>query len=155
MTYKIYNQEEDLKKVSGLLNDLLSDYQVYYQNLRGFHWNVRGKDFFEMHAKFEEWYDDAAEKIDEIAERILSLGEKPSDTFEDYIRNSEIKSVSGISDAVDAVKIVLNSLEKLLAKEKQILEAASANGDEATVALMSGYIEEGEKLRWMLQAYLD
>ena len=155
MTYKIYNHEEALKKVSGLLNDLLSDYQVYYQNLRGFHWNVRGKDFFEMHAKFEEWYDDAAGKIDEIAERILSLGEKPSDTFEDYIRNSEIKSVSGISNAVDAVKTVLASLEKLLEKEKQILETASVNGDEATVALMSGYIEEGEKFRWMLQAYLD
>ncbi len=154
MTYKIYNQEEALKKVSGLLNDLLSDYQVYYQNLRGFHWNVRGKDFFEMHAKFEEWYDDAAEKIDEIAERILSLGEKPLVTFEDYLRNSGIKPVSGISDAVDAVKIVLASLEKLLEKEKQILELASENGDEATVALMSGYIEEGEKFRWMLQAYL-
>ena len=154
MTYKIYNQEEALKKVSGLLNDLLSDYQVYYQNLRGFHWNVRGKDFFEMHAKFEEWYDDAAEKIDEIAERILSLGEKPSDTFEDYIRNSEINPVSGISNAVYAVKIVLDSLEKLLEKEKQILDLATVNGDEATVALMSGYIEEGEKFRWMLQAYL-
>ena len=155
MTYKIYNQEEDLKKVSGLLNDLLSDYQVYYQNLRGFHWNVRGKDFFEMHAKFEEWYDDAAEKIDEIAERLLSLGEKPLVTFEDYIRNSEINPVSGISDAVDAVKIVLASLEKLLEKEKQILDLATVNGDEATVSLMSGYIEEGEKFRWMLQAYLD
>ncbi len=154
MTYKIYNQEETLKKVSGLLNDLLSDYQVYYQNLRGFHWNVRGKDFFEMHTKFEEWYDDAAEKIDEIAERILSLGEKPLVTFEDYLRNSKIKPVSGISDAVDAVKIVLASLEKLLEKEKQIFELASENGDEATVALMSGYIEEGEKFRWMLQAYL-
>ena len=155
MTYKIYNQEEALKKVSGLLNDLLSDYQVYYQNLRGFHWNVRGKDFFEMHAKFEEWYDDAAEKIDEIAERILSLGEKPLVTFEDYLRNSGIKPVSGISDAVDAVKIVLASLEKLLEKEKQILDLATVNGDEATVSLMSGYIEEGEKFRWMLQAYLD
>ena len=41
------------KEVSNMLNDLLANYQVFYQNLRGFHWNVKGKAFFELHLKFE------------------------------------------------------------------------------------------------------
>ena len=60
------------------LNILLSSFQVYYQNLRGIHWNIRGKRFFDLHVKFEELYTDLILKADEIAERILTLGETPS-----------------------------------------------------------------------------
>jgi starvation-inducible DNA-binding protein len=57
------------------LNTLLANYQLYYQNLRGFHWNIKGDAFFTLHLKFEELYGDAVLKIDEIAERCLRLGE--------------------------------------------------------------------------------
>ena len=59
------------------LNKLLSDYQIHYQNLRGFHWNIKGKSFFTLHSVFEKYYDQAAERVDEIAERILMLGGTP------------------------------------------------------------------------------
>ena len=38
----------DESKVSGIidsLQQLLADYQIYYANLRGFHWNIKGHDF--------------------------------------------------------------------------------------------------------------
>ena len=57
---------ENAQQVVNLLNELLANYQIYYQNLRGFHWNVRGNRFFVLHAKFEELYNDAIEKVDEI-----------------------------------------------------------------------------------------
>ena len=31
---------ENAQQVVNLLNELLANYQIYYQNLRGFHWNV-------------------------------------------------------------------------------------------------------------------
>lgn len=67
----------DEKKVQNVVNGLsglLADLQVYYTNLRGFHWNVSGRNFYIMHQKYEEFYNDAAEKIDEVAERMLQLG---------------------------------------------------------------------------------
>ena len=67
----------DEKKVQGVvsaLHSLLADFQVFYTNLRGFHWDIEGHGFFVLHGKFEELYDDAAEKADQIAERILMLG---------------------------------------------------------------------------------
>jgi len=68
---------KDSKELATKLNELLANYQIYYQNLRNFHWNVSGPNFFELHAKFEELYNAATLAIDETAERILTLGERP------------------------------------------------------------------------------
>lgn len=46
------NKAETAKLVEGL-NQLLANYQVFYMNVRGFHWNIKGEKFFELHAKFE------------------------------------------------------------------------------------------------------
>ena len=62
------------KQLSEKLNVLLADYSLFYQNTRGFHWNIKGEKFFELHVKFEKLYNDLLLKIDEVAERILTLG---------------------------------------------------------------------------------
>lgn len=142
--------------VSGVvtgLKQLLADFQVFYTNLRGFHWNIRGPQFFVLHSKFEELYDDAAGKVDELAERILMLGGVPDNTFSDYLKVSGVSEVSGVSCADAALKNVLDTYAVLIAQERKILAAASGAGDEVTVALMSDYLKEQEKLVWMLVAY--
>ena len=60
-----------VQPVAQALNQLLADYQVFYANLRGFHWNVRGKGFFTLHEAYEKLYNTVAEQVDEVAERIL------------------------------------------------------------------------------------
>ncbi|NQY07700.1 MAG: DNA starvation/stationary phase protection protein, partial [Flavobacteriaceae bacterium] len=81
---------EKTEKIVEELNALLGSFQTYYQNLRGIHWNIKGKQFFELHMKFEELYTDANIKVDEIAERILTLGGVPLHTFEDYQRVTKV-----------------------------------------------------------------
>ena len=68
-------------KVVESLQQLLADYQVFYANLRGFHWNIKGHGFFVLHSKFEDLYNNAAEKVDELAERILMLGGVPKNKY--------------------------------------------------------------------------
>jgi len=136
------------------LNDLLANYQLFYQNLRGFHWNIKGKDFFELHLKFEEFYDDAVIKIDEIAERILTLDGTPLHTFEDYINHSTIEVAKGLFDGKTSINIVMTNFSILLQKERLILSLAGEANDEGTVSLMSDYISQTEKTLWMLKSYL-
>lgn len=136
------------------LNDLLANYQIFYQNLRAMHWNIKGPKFFELHTKFAEFYSDALLKIDEIAERILALGNQPLHTFSDYIKHSEIAEVRNINDAHKSVKIIINNLSTLLKKEREILVLSSELDDEGTNSLMSDYIKEHEKTLWMLNAYI-
>ena len=82
--------QKESKKLAEELNILLSNFQVYYQNLRGLHWNIRGRRFFDLHLKFEELYNDAQLKIDLIAERVLTLEGVPFHTFSDYIANNKL-----------------------------------------------------------------
>ncbi len=140
-------------KLSFMLNDFLANYQVFYQNLRGFHWNIKGKEFFELHLKFEELYDDAVLKIDEIAERILTLGGTPLHAFEDYLKTAEIESAKDVVAGKKAVTIIIRNFQSLLAKERRILALAADSNDEGTVSLMSDYITQTEKTLWMLNAY--
>ncbi|MEP0713394.1 DNA starvation/stationary phase protection protein [Algoriphagus sp.] len=136
------------------LNDLLANYQIYYQNLRNFHWNVSGPNFFELHAKFEELYNAANLAVDETAERILTLGARPLSSYQEYIDNSSIKEAKEVSEPMKMVEIIKSNMNTLLKLERETLEAAGASGDEGTVSLMSDYITSKEKVVWMLSAYL-
>ena len=84
-------------KVIESLHQLLADFQVYYTNLRGYHWHVRGPQFFTLHAQFEKMYDEAAEHADDIAERLLQLGATPENRFSQYLQKSQIKEQTGVS----------------------------------------------------------
>lgn len=146
--------KEKAKNLSLLLNDLLANYQVYYTNIRGFHWNVKGEKFFELHVKFEELYDDLILKIDELAERILTLGFEPEYRYSKYIEVSEIKEASQTHDGIQDVRDLVEGLGILISKQRVILEESGEADDEGTNALMSDYIREQEKLVWMYTAFL-
>lgn len=137
------------------LHLLLADFQVYYTNLRGFHWNIKGHGFFILHGKFEELYDDAAEKVDELAERILMLGGVPENRFSEYLKTARLKEVSGVSSGEEALRHILDTNSHLIGEERKLLSLASEAGDEATVALMSDYLKEQEKMVWMLVAWSE
>lgn len=136
------------------LNVLLANFQVYYQNVRGLHWNIKGKNFFELHAKFEEFYTDAQEKVDMIAERILTLQGTPLHTFEDYTVLAKVPVGKDISNDETAVTLVVNSLAELLKIERTILELSDEAEDEGTNSMMSDFISEQEKTLWMMNAWL-
>lgn len=143
------------EKLSAKLNVLLADYMLFYQNTRGLHWNIKGEKFFELHLKFEELYTNLLLKVDEVAERILTLGATPLHTFEDYISSSSLKSGKNISSPREAVKLILDSFQTLLIKQRALLDLSSEANDEGTNALMSDYIREQEKFVWMYSAYLN
>ncbi len=146
---------EDSTMIISDLNKLLSNYQVYYQNLRGIHWNIRGKRFFELHVKFEELYNDSQLKVDAIAERILTIGGKPLHTFEDYIQNNTLRIGKNISQDEKAVQLIVDSLSDLLKIEREILNKTDEIGDEGTNSMMSDFITEQEKTIWMMNAWLE
>ncbi|GAA3621614.1 Dps family protein [Flavivirga jejuensis] len=148
----------DSKKTKDLaddLNHLLANFQIYYQNLRGIHWNIRGKRFFDLHVKFEELYTDANMKVDLIAERILTLGETPFHTFEEYVENAKVPVGKNISQDDKAVRLIVNSLTELLKIERLILDKSGNTNDEGTNSMMSDFITEQEKTVWMMKAWLN
>lgn len=145
--------QEGSELLTQKLSVLLANYSVFYQNVRGLHWNIQGKHFFELHLKFEELYSDLLLKMDELAERLLTLGGHPSHRFTDYFMLSEIKETTRISDGDAAVQSILDSFKILLVLQRKIQSMANEAGDEGTSAMMSDYIREQEKLVWMYLSY--
>ena len=137
------------------MNELLANFQVYYQNLRGLHWNIKGKRFFDLHLKFEELYNDSQLKIVLIAERVLTLGSTPLHTFSDYISISKMKVGKNISNGSEAVKLILESKSVLLQLERVILKNTAAIKDEGTNSMIRDFIVEQEKTNWMFKAWLE
>jgi starvation-inducible DNA-binding protein len=135
------------------LNALLADYHIYYQNLRNFHWNILGQNFFELHEKFEELYTDARVKIDEIAERILTLRYHPMSNLKDYLETSSIKEVSSKQTDKQMVLAILENHSILLKQMSRVINKAESTKDEGTIDLIGAYIRELEKSSWMLDAF--
>ncbi|MCB0735010.1 MAG: DNA starvation/stationary phase protection protein [Flavobacteriales bacterium] len=143
------------KEIISLLNQLLASYQIYYQNMRGYHWNIKGKKFFELHLKFEEYYTDAALRIDEIAERILTIGATPLHTFTDFLKHTKIEEHQNVMDGDTAVAQIKSQLTRLIDLQRSLLTAAETSSDAGTADLATRFIAEQEKTRWMLDSYLS
>lgn len=143
------------KHLAEKLNELLANYSIFYQNTRGYHWNIRGEKFFELHVKFEELYNDLVLKIDEVAERILTLGYSPKHRYSDYATVSQIAESTQVSDGIKAVVDILNSFKVIITIQRELLELSADAGDEGTNALMSDNIKAQEKMVWMYSAFLN
>ena len=146
-------QDEKLLPVVMDLNTLLSDYHMYYQKLRSFHWNILGKSFFDLHEQFEDMYNDAQIKIDEIAERILTLRHHPVSKFSDYIKIATVQEESAMISDQKMIETLLNDHKIILAQMSSVIDSAENAGDEGTIDLVGAYIRELEKTSWMLNAW--
>lgn len=148
----------DRKKVDIVaknLNQLLAAYQLHYQKLRNFHWNLKSQDFFILHDKFEQFYTDANEKIDDIAERILTLRVRPISQLSEYLKVSQISECPEELGHVQMVQEVLNDYSVLIKLGRDVLSAASEAEDEGTIDMLGGYVGDLEKNCWMLSSYLE
>ncbi len=152
MSYLNLNPEKTEKTVEQL-NILLADYHLYYQKLRNFHWNVEGINFFDLHAKFEEMYDDAKLKIDEIAERILTLRHKPVSNLSEYLKMTNISESDNNLNDRKMIDILLSDHGKILNQLRTVSKAADLGEDEGTLDFIGTYIAELEKTSWMLEVW--
>ncbi len=142
------------ERLAQKLNHLLANYSLFYQNTRGYHWNIKGEKFFELHLKFEELYNDLLIKIDEVAERILTLGHAPDHRYSNYNQISSIKESTEVTNGMKAVENILYAFKTIIALQRELLDLSADAGDEGTNALMSDYIREQEKQVWMYSAFL-
>jgi starvation-inducible DNA-binding protein len=147
--------DKEVKPVIDHLNDLLANYHIHYQKLRGCHWNVKGLHFFTLHLKFEELYTNAQITIDALAERILTLGKSPYSTFTEYIKISELKEIDtiGMKDT-DMVLAIMDDFSKLIEMERLIMSLTAEIGDDGTNDLINSFMQFKEKNNWMLRSFV-
>ena len=132
--------ESASKEMAKHLNDLLANYQLLYINTRGYHWNIKGTHFFELHELFETIYDKLLEQLDEIAERILTLGHIPDHSYSDYLQKSIVQEHTNATNDKACVEGLFEALKLILTHQRDIIATAHNNGDDATIDMLSDYI---------------
>ena len=136
------------------LNVQVSTWSVFYTKLHNYHWYVKGPQFFTLHEKFEELYNEATLHMDEIAERMLTLGGQPLATLKEHLENSVVEEASGNESANGMVKQVTEDFDKIMDSLKRGMELAAKDEDDMTEDLLNSIYQSIEKHQWMFNAFL-
>ncbi len=140
-------------ELENKLNEFLADLNIFYRKLQNYHWNIEGKEFFQVHAKLEELYDEINEQIDEIAEHIAILGGQPLGTMKDYLEKSSIKEAENKKIKSEEIyNNILSDYEELLKKTIEIKEKSENEKEYSTSSLIDDYIKEYGKIIWMIKS---
>ena len=141
-----------MEKIVKGLNELLADLNIFYRKLQNFHWNIKGKEFFVLHVKLEEYYNEINLQIDEIAEHILMLEKQPLGRMKEYLEIGKIEEATSVKvDEKIVMEKILKDYETLLQNVICIKKEADNSHIYGTSALMDSYILNYSKTIWMLK----
>ncbi|SEF96777.1 DNA starvation/stationary phase protection protein [Paenibacillus sp. UNC499MF] len=144
-----------IRSAHKVLNKQVANWTVLYVKLHNYHWYVKGDQFFTLHVKFEELYNEAAGYVDELAERLLAIGGKPVATLKECLELSDIGEASGSEKPDAMVRALLADFETVINECKTGMKEAVEAGDEGTSDMLLGITQSLEKHRWMLGSFLN
>ncbi len=139
--------------IARILNKQVANCSILFMKLHNYHWFVKGESFFNLHAKFEELYDEMAIHLDTIAERVLTIGEMPIATLKDMLANSSIKEAAGNETATQMVSQLIKDFETITKELTEAIESAEEANDQPTSDMLVGIRTSLEKHVWMFNAF--
>ncbi len=141
-----------MEKIVKDLNVFLSDLNVFFRKLQNYHWYVEGRNFFSIHEKLEEYYDDVFKQIDEVAEHILMLNYEPLATMKDYLQNATLVEAQNKKVKEEEIfSVVMNDYIQLMKEAKDIKTQADEKQVVETSAFIDNYISDFNKKIWMIR----
>lgn len=143
------------KKVVNRLNQQVANWTIAFTKLHNFHWYVKGPNFFSLHVKFEELYNESSQYVDDLAERILAIGGNPIGTLKESLNLSIIDEAGKDYTAEEMVAELSQDFNNIVKQLEESIEVASNAEDDVTEDLFIGMQTDIEKHNWMLKSYLD
>ncbi|MBF7016540.1 Dps family protein [Staphylococcus durrellii] len=141
-------------QVVEVLNKQVANWTVAFTKLHNFHWYVKGPNFFSLHTKFEELYDEASQYIDDLAERILAVGGNPVATLKESLEISIIEEAGKGYKAEEMVEELSKDFTNVAKQLDEAIAVASNADDDVTEDMFIGMQTNIEKHNWMLKSYL-
>ncbi|MNI36494.1 General stress protein 20U [compost metagenome] len=137
-----------------VLNEQVANLNVLYVKLHNYHWYVKGSNFYSLHSKFEELYNEVTAQMDAVAERLLTIKGNPSATIKEYLEIATIQEATGTEDANTMVQNLIEDFATLSESYQEGMDLADQAEDDVTADLLTGFKGDIEKHMWMLRSYL-
>jgi starvation-inducible DNA-binding protein len=139
-----------------MLNQTLADTFDMYSQVKQAHWNVKGKDFYQLHLLFDEIAEEIEPFIDLLAERVTLLGGYANGTARMAAGSSTLPEYP--TDAVEGRQHIEALVERFAAYCPTIRsgsEDADEIGDPATADLYNDIARVADKRLWFLEAHIQ
>lgn len=118
---------------------------------QGFHWNVSGPDFPQLHELFEEIYEDVYGGIDPCAENIRKLGGQAPFLLSEFQRLSSIDQIGTPIDAPGMVRTLYTANRQMLYTVRDAFAIATTVNEQGVADFLAGRIDSQQKWDWMLR----
>ena len=126
------------------LKKTLADAYVLYHTIHGFHWNLKGNDFWEYHKFFDEIVNDIYDHIDPIAENIVKLGGEAPFVMTELVKDANIKETRKFQN--------MNS--QMVEELKNTFKVANSANEQGVANFIAERIDQHQKWDWFLKASL-
>lgn len=144
--------EADRLKSAEAVRLLLANTYTLYLKTHGYHWNVEGPHFQQLHIQFMEQYTEMWTAVDELAERIRALGYYAPASYAEMSKLSSVKEETGTPDWKTMVQTLAQGHEQVAKTARDVLRISEGVGDDATADVVAPRVTIHEKTAWMLRA---
>jgi starvation-inducible DNA-binding protein len=141
-------------ELHAALNRQTANWFLLGVKLHHYHWYVTGSQFFTLHEKFEELYNEAAGYADDLAERLLAIGGQPASSMRQYLELSDLQEARGGEDAKTMVSELVKDFTAVAKELQAAIASAEDLSDQPTADLLIGIRSSIEKHTWMLNAFI-
>ena len=146
---------ENRQQLIELLNKRLASSIDLYSQTKFAHWNVKGKDFYQLHLLFDEIAEVVEKGVDIIAERITALGGQANGTIRQAAAASELEEYEvAAREGMHHVRALAERLAAVANSGREGVEEAEQLDDKVTADLLTEIVGELDKHLYFLEAHL-
>lgn len=139
--------------LADTLKEQLGTLEVYKVKAQGFHWNVEGDNFVQLHKLFGNIYEDADDAIDTIAEHIRTLEVYAPGSMKRFIELSAIDEQEKIPKAMLMVKELIDDSEIILGHLDKCFAEATKDNKQGIANFIADRQAAHAKYLWMLKSF--
>lgn len=139
-----------------LCNRQLADTFDLYSQDKQAHWNVKGRDFFQLHELFDTLAEEVLPFVDMVAERVTALGGQALGTARMAAQSSRLTDLP--LDDVEGMAVVeamAGCYANICASTRKAIEEAEQAGDTDTSDLFTEVSRELDKHLYFLESHLQ
>ena len=146
---------KDREKLVTMLNGHLAETFDLMSQTKQAHWNVKGKDFYQLHLLFDVIAGELAEYVDLIAERCTSLAGYATGTVRMAAENSPLPEYpTDVIDGMDHVAALVERFGMYCGHIRQAIEDADPI-DPSTADMYTEISRKVDKRLWFLEAHIQ
>lgn len=140
-----------------VLNRLVASCLDLYSQTKQAHWNVKGKDFYQLHLLFDDVASALFDPVDLLSERVTALGGIVRGTVADAVENSIIPrypDTTGMTE-VEHLNALADRLAVFAKQLRHTMDQTDSWNDQVTNDICTQIARSVDQKLWFLEAHLQ